>query len=334
MGLSGSFDYTALASDIITSACEDIQVIQNGETIDNNDQTTALRELNYMVKQWMGKPGFAPGLKRWSRKTAYLFLALNKNIYSLGTTANSGDKCCVANYTQGTLTAAATGGAGTIAVSVMNASPTYTTVTAPANTDYIGIVLDSGDIQWTTVSGSPSLPGNITLGANLTSAASSGNYVFSFAVTNQANLPLDVLTCKRRDPTASPAIDFDMDRMMDIYEYESIPNKNITSTPVSYWYQMGLSVGSLYLNCEPATITNVLRMTLLYPLDDVDIVSNTMAFPQQWYGALGKGLGKRLAPKFGKAWTQTMQDNYDEARAEAGMVDPDITFQYFQPGRD
>ena len=125
-----------------------------------------------------------------------------------------------------------------------------------------------------------------------------------------------------------------MDKMMDIYEYESIPNKNITSTPVSWWFQMGLSVGSLYINCVPAQITNVLRMTLLYPLDDLDVVSNTLAFPQQWYGALGKGLGKRLAPKFGKAWTDTMEQNYNEAMLEASMVDPDSTYAYFQPGKD
>ncbi len=340
MSLSGSYDYTAIASDIITSAFEDIQVIQNGETADNNDVTTALRELNYMTKQWMGKPGFAPGLKRWSRKLAYLFLVQNQNIYSLGTTALGGDKCCVANYTQGTLTAAAAGGAGSITVSTMYASPTYTTATTPASTDYIGIQLDSGAIQWTTVSGSPTLPGSITLGATLTSAASSGNWVFSFATANQANLPLDVLTIMRRDPTSGTqgssavSVDYQMDKMGDIYEYEQITNKNIASTPVSWFYQQGLSVGQLFLNCTPAVITNVLRLWLLYPLDDLDVVSNTMAFPQQWYGALGKGLGKRLAPKFGKAWTETHQQNYDEAMAEASNVDPDQTYQYFQPGRD
>jgi len=335
VALSGSYDYSCTASDVITSAFEDIQVIQNGETADNNDVTTALRELNYLAKQWMGKPGFAPGLKRWSRKTAYLFLALNKNVYSLGTTANGGDKCCVAEYTQGTLTADAANGATTIAVSLMYASPTYTTATAPVATDYIGVVLDSGAIHWTIApAGAITLPGNIGLTVGLTGAAASGNYVFSFAVANQTNMPLDVLICKRRDPTLSQAVDEDMDRMLGIYEYESIATKNITSSPVSYWYQMGLSVGNLYINCVPESVTDVLRMTLLYPLDDLDAVGNTMAFPQQWYGALGKGLAKRLSPKFGKAWTETMQQNYDEAMAAAAMVDTEVNYQYFQPGRD
>ena len=335
MALSGSYDYTVTASDVINKALTDIQVLSNGETVDNNDLATALVSLNLMTKEWMGKPGYAPGLKRWTRKTAYLFLRLNKNIYALGTAANSGDKCCVAEYTQGTLTAAAAGGASTVAVSLMYASPTYTTTTAPSATDYIGVQLDSGDFHWTVApAGAISLPGNIGLTVVLPSAASAGNYVYSFTTANQTNLPLDVLTCMRRDPTASQAIDFQMDKMGDIYEYEQIPNKNITSTPVSWWYQQGLSVGSLYINCVPAQITNVLRMTLLYPIDDLDIVSNTMAFPQQWYGALRWALAKDLAPGFGKSWTQTMEDNLSAAMASAANVDPDMTYQYFQPGRE
>ena len=164
------------------------------------------------------------------------------------------------------------------------------------------------------------------------SNASAGNYIFSFSTAKQTVLPLEVLTCYRRDPTASPAIDFQMSKYNDIYEYESVPNKNITSTPVQWWFQMGLATGTFYLNCLPVNTTNLMRMTLLYPIDDESVVANTMAFPQQWYSALSKGLGKRLAPKFGKAWTDTHETNYQEAMAEAGMVDADQTFAYFQPG--
>jgi hypothetical protein len=334
MPVSGSVDYSVSASDIITCAGEDIQIIQNGETMDNADVTTCLRTLNLMTKEWMGKPGFAPGLKKWTRRTGYLFLVKNKNIYGLGTIANSGDYCCVGNYTQGTLTASAAGGAGTIAVTTMYASPTYTTATPPSTTDYIGIQLDSGDIQWTTLNGTPTLPGNITLTANLTSAATLGNYVFSFAITKQTQLPLDVLSCRRRDPTAGTAIDYEMDKMNDIYEYEAIANKNITSTPVMWYFEKGLALGNVYINCVPALITNVLRLILLYPIDDEDLVTDTMAFPQQCFAALEWGLAKKIAPKFGKSWTDTHEQNYQEAMAQFGLVDPDMTYSYFQPGRE
>jgi hypothetical protein len=328
MPISGVYSYSVDASTVITSALEDIQVVQNGETINNDDLTVSLRELNLMTKAWMGKPGFAPGLKRWTRKVGYLFLRKNKNIYSLGPIASGGDYCCTTNYTQGTLTAAAAQSATSISVSAMYASPTYTTATTPANTDYIGIVLDSGDIHWTTVSGSPTLPGTITLSVGLTGPASSGNYVFSFATSGQTVLPLDVLTWRRRDINA---IDYEGTKMQDIFEYEAITNKNIVSTPVQWFYQMGLSVGQLMINCMPATITDVFRMQLLYPIDDESTTASTMAFPQQWYSALAKGLGKRLAPKFGKAWTDTMEANFQEAMADASMVDPDQTSMFFQP---
>ena len=89
MALSGVYDYSVLASDIITASFEDIQVVQPGETIPTADQVVALRTLNLLTKEWMGKPGFAPGLKRWSRNFVYMFLRLNKNIYVFGQTAQT-----------------------------------------------------------------------------------------------------------------------------------------------------------------------------------------------------------------------------------------------------
>ena len=84
MSTSGSFDYSATASTVITEALEYIGILSNGGTIDENDETSCLRTLNMMAKQWSGNFDFAPGLKSFAKKHGYMFLQSGQSVYSLG----------------------------------------------------------------------------------------------------------------------------------------------------------------------------------------------------------------------------------------------------------
>lgn len=327
------YDYTVTASDVITCALEDIQVVKNGESVDNNDLTTALRTLNLMTKEWMGKPAFAPGLKRWTRNFIYLFMRLNKNVYVLGQTAQTTDKAALNGYASSLSSGVSASGQAVLtmeAVANIKTWPTGVAGGSISNTDIIGVQLSTGDFQWTTVSSGGGTT-SLTLAANLTASVSSGAQVFAYPTTSFVDLPLDFLTCVRRDING---IDYPMDRYREIVEYEAVTNKNITSTPIQWYYEKKRVTGSVYLNCFPSTLTDVLRICALYPIDDESTTANDMAFPQQWFGALELGLAKKLAPKFGKAWTDTLEQNYNEAMASASAVDPEIVPQYFQPNRD
>lgn len=333
MATSGVYDYTVTGTDIITAALEDIQVVKSGEAIDNSDLTLSLRTLNLMVKEWMGKPTFAPGLKRWTRNFVYVFLRLNKNIYVLGQTAQTTDKAALNGYSSAVTNAAASSGQPVITIASTAGILTWPTGVAGgsiANTDNIGVQLASGDFQWTTVSSGGGTT-SLTLAVNLTGAVNNGAQIFSYPATSVVDLPLDFLTCVRRDING---IDYPMDKMFDMYDYEQITNKNITSTPNQWFYEKKRVTGNLYLNCFPATLTDVLRACVLYPIDDESVVGNDLAFPQQWYGGLEWGLAKRLAPKFGKSWSDTMEQNYNEAMASASAVDPETVPQFFQPSRE
>lgn len=329
MALSAVFDYSVTGTDILTGALEDIQVAQPGETIANADQTTALRELNLLVKGLMGKPGLAPGLKRWSRKYIYLFLRKNKNIYTFGQTAQTTDKAAINGYNSTTTTAGAASGQAVIVVSPTILSwPTGVSGGVIATTDIVGVQLTGGDFQWSTgtVAGN-----NITLGTNLTDTVPSGAQVFSYPAASFVDLPIDFLTLVRRDING---IDYPMDKMLDIQDYEQITNKNITSTPAAWFYEKQRVTGNFYLNCMPTTLTDVMRAAVLYPLDDMSAVGNDIAFPQQWYDYLTRLLAKKLCPKYGKQWSDTMEQNLTAAYAEATAVDPETVGDYFQPGRE
>jgi len=325
MAVSGSYDYTVSALNVIDGAFENIQVEPEAA-----DYTIALRALNLQTKEWMGKPAFAPGMKRWTRRYIYLFLRLNRNVYKLGSIANGGDYAAVDTYNITTLAQNAAANATTIYIGSVTSAPTNVQTGTIAATNYIGILLNSGDFYWTTVTSNTS--GTIVIpSTGLPSAASSGNQVFSFPILSQVNIPLDILTLVRRDING---IDYPMEKLNDVWGYEQIANKNITATPTQWFYEKKLLYGNMYTDCFQSTVTDVFRMAALYPIDDEDSTADTMAFPQQWYGALEMGLSKRLAPKYGKSWTSTMEQNYMEAMASAAATDPEVVYQYFQPGRD
>lgn len=331
MATSGSYDYTVTASQVITAALEDLQVIGAGESPAAADVTMSLVTLNLMTKEWMGKPTFAPGMKRWTRNFIYVFMRQYKNIYVLAQGQVGADNAALNAYCSTTTTAAASSGASTITVSTTILTwPNGQSGGSISSGDRIGIQLASGDLQWTTVSGAPA--GQVvTLSATLTGNVSSGATVFTYSSTNVVDLPLDFVTMVRRDING---IDYPMDKMADMYGYEQITNKNITSTPIQWFWEKKRINGNLYIDCFPADVTNVFRICALYPIDDEDSASNDMAFPQQWFGALEWGLAKKLCPKFGKEWTPTMEQNYNEAMVSAAAVDPEIVYQYFQPNRD
>src|SRR6185295_4401225 len=115
----------------------------------------------------------------WTTQEAILFPAVSRNLYYVGSTTT--DRVA-GPYVQTSLSADAASGASTITVdSVVGIATTY----------IIGVLLDDGTMQWTTVNGAPS-GSTVTLTATLTGAASDGNSVFAY----QSVLvrPLKVLT--------------------------------------------------------------------------------------------------------------------------------------------
>lgn len=313
MAASGSYDYSVTASDLITGAMENIGAIAAGESPTTNETTMCLRTLNLLVKQMMGDSDNDLGVKMWSRKRAYLFLQSGQGSYSLGP---SGDHC-TQTYVTSTLTVAAAGGASTV---------TLASVTGMATTYNIGIELDSGSIQWTTINGAPSGL-VVTLTATLTGAAASGNRVFVYQ-TKIAFRPLSILTAVLRD---SANDDTPMDPM-DLSAYEGISSKTADGSPGNYYYESQLTNGVMYLDAEPDDVTKVIRFVAMSPVDDLDATTDSIAYPQQWYAALEWGLSKRIAPKFGAQWTPAMESTYKEAMGLAQTIDPDTTTMYFQPG--
>jgi len=313
MATSGSFDYSVTASSVIAEALEYIQVLGNGATINTNDETSCLRTLNMMAKQWSGNFDFAPGLKAFSKKHGYMFLQSGQSVYSLGP---GGDN---ASLTYVTTTMRIAGIATDVTLEV-------TSTTGMTAADKIGIELDSGVIQWTTISSITDADTLVIPASGLTSAVAAGNRIFTY--TTKLMRPLYIEQVVLRDVDGN---DSAVEPMTQEY-YERIAVKTTDTTPTYYLYDNTLTNGTLSLDCEPSVVTDVLRLTFMVPAENYDSVANDIAFPQEWYLPLSIGLAKLVAPKFNYSWTQQDESNYVSALSIARGSYAETSELYFQPG--
>ena len=326
MTTSASWDYSLTAANIITMALEDINVLEAGETVDSDDSTVALRALNALVKQWQGSADMAPGLKVHTRQRITLFLAKDQYQYVVG--PGSSDARSSTAYGRTTLSADEAASQTVLSITSNTDTTTYpgTTVTMTAS-DIIGIVLNDGTIQWTTISGTPTT--TATVADALTGAASSGNYVYWF--TSRAQRFVDIEAAALRDANG---IDTHLDVFTDVGEYEQSPQKDADGDPTAILIEPLRTQTRVTLNFAPQDVTKQLRLTVIYPSEDYDATSDDIAYPQEWLAALEWELAFRLAPKFGKPWSQTHEANHARAIAIARQLNPQSTRAFYEPHAD
>lgn len=315
MATSNSFDFLCSASDILTEAAESIKIIGSDQTMTADMQTTMLRSLNMMVKQWSGNFDFAPGLKAFSRKRGYVFMQKDQGVYTLGP---NGDNASL-SYATTTMRVAGI------------ATDTILEVTSTAGmtaADVIGIELDSGSIQWTTISSITDSDTLVIPASGLTGAVAAGKRLFAY--TTKLIRPLYIENAVLRDALNN---DTEMTSMI-MHEYENLPVKGTDSLPSRYHYDNTLTNGTLYLDYEPSDVSYVIRLTFMAPAEDYDTAVDDIAYPQEWYLPLALGLGKLCASKFGASWTDLNESNFVAALAMARSSYPETTEEFFQPGID
>jgi hypothetical protein len=212
MTTSGTITFARNRDQLIASALRKIGAFESGETPDSAAVSEASDALNAMVKHWQ-----ATGIHIWRTGEAILFPQLSQTRYVLGTTTDHATE----TYVETALTTAAALGASTV---ILNS------VTGVATTYNIGVQLDDGTIQWTTVNGAP-VSTTVTLTAVLTDSAALGNRVLVY----QTNLfrPLKIPSARRYNFDTGIEVPLvEMDRI----EYQEMPNKTSTGTINSYFY--------------------------------------------------------------------------------------------------
>lgn len=306
MATSGTTTYSVTELDVITDAMQDAGIIGAADTtIDSADYAVARRKLNLLIKQWSSQIDFAPGLKMWTRRRGYLFLQSSQVAYSLGP---SGDECAADTYVTSTLSVAAAASAGTI---------TLTSATGFSASMRIGILLDSGSFQWTTINGAPS--GNVvTLTVALTGAAAIGARVFAY--TSKVMRPFEIDTAVLRDTNGD---DVPMGVSLLLEDYESISSKSDTGTPANLYFEAQRTNVKVYLDCQPSDLTDVVRFVYRSYIEDMSATTNDVDMPAEWFRPLAAQLAIDICPAFGRGVTPEMKLKRDEALAMAKNAYPE-----------
>lgn len=315
MATSGTYSFSVSRDQIIRMAMLFIRRLDELEVPTPQDITDCAMVLNMLVKQWMGKADFAPGLKQWLRNHGHLFLSSTTGQYTVGPSGTGWTNSYV-----NTTTTAAVASNGTVVP--------VTSVTGMTVGDNFGVVLTSGALYWTTVKTISSL--NVTINGNLPSAAGSGAVVFDYTTTAQQPVVVETAFLRDINNEDTPL------RMMTLQEYDFLPSKTDTasvSDPTAIYSEFQLNNSVLRIDCAGAQdVTKHICMTYMVATQDFNNPNDTPYYPQEWYLPLCWGLSKHIAPMYGAVWTPAMQDAYTESLTIARHKDQDISVLYFQPG--
>jgi hypothetical protein len=279
MSTSGTATFTRNRDQLIEAALRKVSAFESGEEIDSESINDASEALNVMVKHWQGN-----GIQIWTAQEAVLFPVAGQTRYVIG--SGTTDRV-IGPYVQTALAADAASGALTISVdSIVDIATTYT----------IGVLLDSGSIQWTTVNGAPS-GSTVTLTATLTGAASDGNAVFVAAASTLVR-PIKIISARSHD--LASGIDTPLEEM-DRLEYQEMPNKANTGAINSFYYDRrggANQTGLLHLWTSPADASEAVKMTVARPIQDFTVAGDDADLPQEWMRAIIWGLADEIADEY------------------------------------
>lgn len=286
MALSASFDFTVARSDIIPAALRKLGVLAEGQSASTNQTTYASLALNVMLKAWQSD------VPIWYVKTGYIYPLHNVNTYSL---ANSGGGHFSEELIITKLTAAAAASATALTVST---TAGIDVVGTTANSDQIGIELDDGTIDWTTISAGGGTT-SLTIATGLSSAASSGNRVYAY--TSKGHRPEKILDVWRVESVTQNRVPLTNTPISDL---RGISNLTSEGQPTIYSYietttaTPGTDAGTFTFWPRWADGASYLEVRFQHPFDDMDADANNLAFPAAWYEAVIYGLALRLTDEY------------------------------------
>lgn len=275
MATSGSVTFNITANTIITKALSLVAERAAEIPLTNSEVSDGLIDLNLMAKEWQ-----AQGLHLWKRDEGILFLDAGVTSYLLG--PNGAEACLLDDFINTDITTAALAGANTI---VLDTS-------GMVAGGFIGIELDDGTRQWTTVLTVDS-PTGVTITDPLTDSAEISNSVFFY--TTQIERPLRVESARRNLLGNNTEVELDK---WSKQEYFAQTNKGSEGTPTAFYYSPKLVDGELFIWQTSDSVRRVLKFTFQRSIEDFITTSDNPDFPIEWGNALIYGLASRIGHQY------------------------------------
>jgi hypothetical protein len=287
-----------------------IQVGVDGETMAPEYSERARNAVNLAVLEMQAK-----GLHLSSYKLGYLFLNPNQGTYIIE------DENATNQYYQRTLSADEATGQTVLSISDTDDLE---------NDDTIGIILDDGSIQWTTVVSYDSVLLTVTVADALTDDAASGNYIFNYRVAlKQISRIHQIL---RRDNYVN---DVPL-TIISQQEWNTLNNKRTaTGLPNQMYYQRTIPKGTLKMWPVPQNSYSIVWFWYEQKLGQMKDMTDVMDLDQFYYPAFAYLVAVRLCDVFAASSETKMsiQQTYNELLADAMRYDDEGTPIKISPNR-
>ena len=311
MATSGSTDYEITGTLLIKNALIDAGIIRDDQSVPTEMETFALYRLNLLLKSYQ-----AVGLHLWRTKNLSLILEDGKSDYTLGT---GGDR-----WTE-TLVSTTLGAAEAAAQTVL----TVTSSTGMTASDVVGIELDDGTMDWTTIVSVDSAT-QITVTTGLTSVAASSNVVYAY--TSLAPQPLKVheayLVQKNTAESHIPL------HIIPNAEYMTLPNKTTEGVPVQIQFRPERTTSELRVWPLSDDNTSYIVMTVELPLEDMDSLSDTLGMPGYWMEAIHSELTYQMGKSYGAPRESVRMFKQDSMMAKEDAKAYGVENSYIQVSPD
>ena len=285
MATSGSKDFSLTVKELYQSARRLIP----GKPRSNRDEDENNREaLNMLIKHWQGME-----IGVWMLRDVYIFLSDGGYEYDLG---SSGKLAYSMLKTE--LSADAASGA---------TSFTVDSITDISDGDYLGVELDDGTLQWTTVSGTPSSL-TITPATALSGAASTDNHVYTF--TDLADRPIALHTVRLVDPDGN---EVELNQISTV-DYDRLTDKDSEGNPSQYVYDKQLTNGILKIWPAAEDVQYYIKAKAVIEIDDFDSNTDDLEVPKQFYRAIKFNLAADMYHEYSpdktpaEVWVTTQTD--------------------------
>lgn len=303
MSTSNSTNFNLTRDELLIGALRLIGKASRGKTPKAEDIADAAEALELMIKQLQ-----STGAHLWKNQEATLFVEKGTASYSIPG----------ANITQSYVTTSMK-----VAGVATDSTIDVDSISDISDVDFIGIELDDGTMQWTTVNGAPS-GDTVTITDALTSASAISNTIYAY--TTKIVRPLKALDARRQNEN---------DVQIDVIsrdEYFTLPTKDSQGQVNQIYYDPQLETGRLYIWPVGSSAIDRVQITFMMPIEDMDSSNINPDFPQEWLLALKFGIASLLGPEYGIALDRQV---YIDNRASQFLMavsefDEEYSSVYFQ----
>ena len=309
MAYSGVRTITKTAQQIIRKAL--MKIVQSDPTPSFSADMTddSIDDLNGILATLQ-----AEGVGIWQTKTMTVYLQKDTASYLVGP---AGANCTLDTPVETTIATAALLGDTTL---------TLTTNTGMNDADYIGIQLDDGTLQWTTIT--TVLPANqVLIAAALTDTSAVGKVVYTY--TTKTDRPVEVLKGLSRTIDGTDQELFELSRD----EYVTTPQKTNTGSVTQWYYDPQLTNGTLYVWEAPDDVTDRLKFLIRQPFQFIESPVDDIEMPAEWLRVIEWLLAAEIAPEYGINLTAMayIEGKAEKLKDKMAAFDMDKGSFYFQP---